>query len=204
MSDQQIQQTATVMAAGVMNLRPEDIVSDLSHEIDRMSGTLATNYRGSQVFSARLEIIEQVARGEVGTGSQIEELDDAALAEFLDEGVYSRPQEVVWGLVLKAHGDPQWVNVPLRDLVTPKSLLSWNLQEVARSLPGFGMASRTRYLSPTFAKVPFIDTGGEAIVIEEVTPVHAFAFYVQYLEEINDWRIHSLDRPDIPLDELRS
>jgi len=91
---------------------------------------------------------------------------------------------------------------PLEDLVTPESLPNWNLAEVRSLLQGYGLASRGRYLSPSWALVLLPQTSvAETQVVLEPTPVVAYGMFLRY-EDDGRWLVHLIGPPDTSVDEL--
>ena len=90
---------------------------------------------------------------------------------------------------------------PLEELVTPESLPSWNLAEVRSLLQGYGLASRVRYLSPSWALVLLPRTSAaETQVVLEPTPVVAYRVFLRY--DGKEWRVHLIGPLDTPVEEL--
>jgi hypothetical protein len=91
---------------------------------------------------------------------------------------------------------------PLEDLVTPESLPNWDLARVRSQLQGYGLASRVRYLSPSWALVLLPRTSAtETQVVVEPTPMVGYGMFVRY-EDDGRWLVHLVGPPDTPVDEL--
>jgi hypothetical protein len=98
--------------------------------------------------------------------------------------------------------EPDVRDYPLEQIVTPESLDSWDLDEVSESVDDFGLYSKVDYLSPTWARVLMVRDVPEGKLTEDVEAPSPLAFYVKFVEELGDWRVHMLGRPDIPLEDL--
>src|SRR5439155_19397950 len=70
---------------------------------------------------------------------------------------HARPAAVADLLRRKTMGEEGFANLPLELLVTPYSLENgWDLDGLADLLAGCGTADHVEYLSPSWARVPFV------------------------------------------------
>lgn len=122
--------------------------------------------------------------------------------QYFDEGGPSRPFQVVWALLQNAAGNEDYKDIPLEDLVTEESLAEWDLGRLDQLLEGYGIASRTRYLNPTYAQILLPETPPEGRVVTEETEVWAYAAYVRFIDELNDWRVQAVSPADVQVEEL--
>lgn len=135
----------------------------------------------------------------VGDGDDILEMFDA-------EGP-SRPYQVASAFIALAGGwlaelGTDFKSLTLSDLVTDESLSGWDLHEVASDLTGYGISTRTRYLSPSWAKI-LLMPATEPLIIDKPSIVeNVLAIYVRYEPHLEDWRVHIFGPPDIDVRDL--
>lgn len=125
------------------------------------------------------------------------------LSEFFeaDGGIPPRPFAVAVSFLFKALGVDDYSDLPLEDLVTAESLANWDLDEVAASIQGFGVATHTRYLSPSWALV-VLPRAEKFKVFDQPETVEAWGLFVRFEEHLNDWRVHALTDPSTPVESL--
>jgi len=128
--------------------------------------------------------------------------DLADVPAFFAANAPRNPYQLVWGLVFYAKGYEGYRDIPLENLVTRRSLDRWNLGALAAMLDGFGISSRTRYLTPTVAVVLLIEAD-EPRVIEGPTFVAGYMAYVEFDDGQGVWRVDRVGPPDEELERLR-
>jgi hypothetical protein len=121
---------------------------------------------------------------------------------LLQAAVTERPLIKVLALVAKATGHPSAANIPLESIVTGESAGCWDLMKLALTLQGMGLFTRVDYRSPEWAEVVVVDDVSEAFEPVDGHVYQTLSFYVRWVEELADWRVHALDRTGLSLDRL--
>lgn len=146
--------------------------------------------------------------GEYMPGAAVRAADDTDdVSKMFDEEGPSRPYQIASAFMALAGGwlselGPDFEGLTLADLVTAESLAEWDLGEVASDLSGYGMSTRTRYMSPSWAKM-LLMPATEPLVIDKPSIVDdVLAIYVRYEPDLADWRVHLLGPPDLSVRDL--
>jgi hypothetical protein len=130
-------------------------------------------------------------------------LDSEELLETFGEEGIPKPLQLVWTLVLKASGEPEYRDIPLAELVlNPED--PWDLEELAAMLEGHGVSNVTRYPTVGWAEIRLMRTGPEGMLIHGPTVMSGYVAYVRYVDQLRDWRIWRigdfLDAAELPTD----
>jgi hypothetical protein len=99
--------------------------------------------------------------------------------------------------------NPTARDFPLELIVTRESLKSWDLDQIARETSELAVYSGVDYLSPEWARVLLVRPTGESrrLAQDEAT-TSPLAFYVRFVEEVGDWRIHLIGPPNLSVEDL--
>lgn len=110
--------------------------------------------------------------------------------EVFDDGGPSAPLIIAMRFISKALGEDEEVDTPLEDLVTQESMDAWNLDEVKDMIESesYGLGSRTRYLSPNWAKVILVQTPPEGRVYRGPRLAFGYGVFVRYDDELRECR----------------
>ena len=107
----------------------------------------------------------------------------------------------LWAMAVSEN--PTARDFPMELVVTPASMDSWDLDEIARETGELAVYSGVDYVSPEWARVLLVRGSGESrrLAQDEAT-TSPLAFYVRFVEEIGDWRVHMIGPPNLSVEDL--
>ncbi len=107
----------------------------------------------------------------------------------------------LWAMALSEN--PTAGDFPLELIVTRESFKSWDLDQIARETGELAVYSGVDYLSPEWARVLLVRPTGESRRLAQDEPTTSpLAFYVRFVEEVGDWRVHLIGPPNLSVEDL--
>ena len=122
-------------------------------------------------------------------------------------GMPPGPTKVVIALVGKAKRWNAFDSIPLEQLLAPEALpwleeLEQQLDQLGSRLEGFGIHLEPRYRSPSWAEVLLVADVANLPKGQILVYVEGLSVYVKFVDELGEWRVYKVDRPDLSVDEL--